>query len=235
MSSEHYVTSYTQAEPEAHYQFGLSLQGDNDRQLLETLIYHNFMQYHQARIFRFMPVMIAAWKNDQPVAVAGLDMACGFAEERSGLFTETYLDIPAEQAIAREAARPVSRNQVIEIGNLASGNKEACRLLFVMLAELLYLAGFRWVICTVTPVVERQLRMMKFEPMLLGYADGSRLGEQQQNWGNYYDSSPRIIAGSLGSASQHVHSSPVFSNSLLGYQQELNRMVLQLNGGQNNE
>ena len=200
--------------------FRLSEAGDPEREPLQQLISRSFERCHEASISRFMPLMVSAWKGFAPEAVAGIESA---SDNR--LFTETYLDHPAEQDITRLAGVPVNRNQIVEIGNLASNDSQACKELFVILAELLYRAGFQWLICTVTPIVERQLRMMNFYPQLLGYADGKRLGKQTADWGHYYDCKPRIIAGSLATAFEHLHSTSQYRNIVEHHQGDLDAMV----------
>ncbi len=55
--------------------------------------------------------------------------------EREALFLETYLDAPVEQVLADQFQRPVTRADVVEIGNLASCNANAMGTLWARTAN----------------------------------------------------------------------------------------------------
>jgi hypothetical protein len=74
------------------------------------------------------------------------------------MFLEHYLASPVEQQIAALEKKPISRNQIAEIGNLVITHKPSGFILFLVLASVLDRAGFQWMTFTATPVVEKMLR-----------------------------------------------------------------------------
>ncbi|MCY1524463.1 Thermostable hemolysin [compost metagenome] len=125
-------------------------------------------------------------------AVAGLRLA-----SQGQLFLEQYLEAPAETMIAQLAARPVARDQIVEVGNLASINSGNARLIIVAVTCLLYLRGLDWVVFTGAPTLINSFRRLGLEPVLLGEADPGRLGDAQQQWGTYYEQKPQVFSGSI--------------------------------------
>lgn len=173
--------------------------GTTDRKVLEKLVAERFERQYAARVSHFLPVMLGLRTGDRYAAVAGLRPAGG-----EDLFLEQYLDRLAEQEISRVFRTPVDRAQLVEIGNLVTAEAGAGYLMFACLVPLLRAAGFRWVMCTATPQVERMLQKMGFEPLRICAADPDRLEEGATDWGRYYQTRPNVIAGDLRGTSQAI-------------------------------
>jgi len=180
---------------------GLALEtiGSTGRKRLEMQIADRFAVQYDARIHHFLPYLLTLQIGGRSSAVAGLRPSA-----HGELFLERYLDAAVEQVISRTFRHPVDREQVVEIGNLASSEAGAGYVLFAVLAPLLSDAGFRWVICTATPQVESMLRRMKFTPTRICSADPARLGDDAGDWGRYYEVRPHVIAGDVRHAAELV-------------------------------
>ena len=85
--------------------------------------------------------------------------------------------------------------EIVEVGNLAAFGNASPRLLIVALTDLLIAQGFRWVVFTGTPTLLNSFQRLTLSPIDLGPADPLRLGEARLQWGSYYATQPRVMAG----------------------------------------
>ena len=177
------------------------------RKKVETFIARRFGEVHGAHIAVFMPQLLALFDDQGAVrAAAGLRDA---GVER--LFLEYYLDTSVEQAIvdkvsadkeiadkAGAAGTVAVREQIVEIGNLASIDHCASRALFKLLARRLSSEDFQWAVFTGCSSLHRMFAILGLETVGLGRALQSRLPVDQQTWGGYYEDNPQVVAGRVG-------------------------------------
>jgi hypothetical protein len=113
------------------------------------------------------------------------------------LFSELYLDRPAEQMMRLRLDQPVERAQLVEVGNLALSHPGQARWIIAATTVYLRAAGYRWVLFTaVTPLVNA-FKRLGLQPIPLVAADPRRLADQGAAWGSYYDGAPRVYAGDI--------------------------------------
>ena len=136
--------------------------------------------------------------------------------QRRPLFLERYLDEPIELAVARRSGRPVPREEIVEVGNLAAFGSASARLLIVALTDLLVAQGFRWVVFTGTPTLLNSFQRLALEPLALAPADPARMGEELADWGSYYASRPQLMAGEILPGHQRLLQLGIYAR--LGYQ-----------------
>lgn len=202
---------------------GLDPVDSSERQELEACIAQRFDQQYDARIRHFLPYLLSLKESDQLGAVVGMRLA-GQAE----LFLERYLDSSVEQAISRVVRQPIDRGQVVEIGNLASALPGTASVLFAILATVLHRAGIRWVACTATPQVQAMLQKMQFSTHRICSADAAALGDQADEWGNYYASRPQVIVGSTQQAVETAARNPALRALLRKLDDQINRFAREL-------
>lgn len=110
------------------------------------------------------------------------------------LFLECYLDRPIEAELKRLLGRPVNRNDIVEIGNLAADNAPAMVRLWADTAN--DLGGEAEI---AVAVLTRQLRAMFRRLGLtlheIAPARPERLADRGAQWGNYYAQDPVVCAG----------------------------------------
>lgn len=164
-------------------------QTDPGRSEVECFIAERFQAAHGARVAGLMPLLFGVWSGEACRAVLGIRPAAG-----GPLYLEHYLDQPAEQAIAAICRVPVSRATLVEIGNLVSAPGGATPLLFLLLLAVLDRAGYRWLMFTATPQVQRGVRALGFEIVSVCTADPLRVADTAA-WGSYYDSRPQVMLG----------------------------------------
>lgn len=163
------------------------------RHAVEAFIRRRFAEEHGARVTRFMPCLLGLHAAD-----GSLHGAVGLRLARTGpLFLERYLDRPVEEALADRGIAGVSRERLVEVGNLAADGQGTARRLIVELAGRLSGEGLDWVVFTATPTLANSFRRLGLAPHRLGAADPSRLGAERADWGRYYDGHPQVMAGAV--------------------------------------
>ena len=163
------------------------------RARLEGFIGASFAERHGARIRHFMPDLLALCD-----AAGRFRAAIGVRDAAGGpLFLERYLDLPVEAHIERMHGAPVARGRIAEVGNLAALGTGHSRLLIVALTDLLIAEGFEWVVFTATAEVANSFQRLALAPLVIGTADPARMGDERDDWGRYYDCSPRVMAGAI--------------------------------------
>lgn len=175
------------------HELSLYQAGDPRREELERFVRDVFAARHGARVCSFMPTLFAMRNHVGAVcSVAGF--RCAGEQE---LFLERYLDAPIERVIASAAGAEVSRAQIVEVGNLAGANCRSAMRLVLGLPRLLLNRGHRWIVFTATDTV-RQLLASYHAPLLdLATASAARAQSTGDEWGRYYESHPRVMAGYL--------------------------------------
>lgn len=203
--------------------FALVQEHATERAELESSINTKFERAYGAQLRHFLPNLLRLGVSAELGAVVGIRAA----EDRD-LFLEQYLDQPIEQAIARAFQTPVDRAQVIEIGNLAGNVPGLAYALFAVLATVLNAAGYRWVACTATPLVETMLAKMHFSSCTVCDADPTRLQEGSADWGDYYASKPRVIVGDVHLAAAEVAKNPELAILVKRFAGSIRRMAADL-------
>ena len=170
-------------------------ENDPERSVAEAFIRERFQDSYAADVQSFMPYLLGVMDDSNEIsAVIGFRPA-----GNEDLFLENYLDNPAEHALSEASGSRVQRQQIVEVGNLASSDGESFRILMIGLVTLLdRLPGTNWIMCTVGDRLFRLLRRTRFFPLVLEQANQQRLSPQQGNWGSYYQHARKVVAGNVG-------------------------------------
>ena len=162
----------------------------------ENWIRSIYLHAYQARLRRFHPWLLAVTKKDGRLA-----SVAGFRPAGNGpLFSECYLDLPAEELLA------TPRREIVEVGNLAPASPGQARTMITTMTAFLHGAGFRQVIFTAVPQLYNAFRRLGLEPRKLAPALACRLPKDADYWGSYYDAGPRVYSGSILSGYRALHS-----------------------------
>lgn len=203
--------------------FALHSTGSHQRARLQQFIAERYQQAYSARITHFLPLLMSFEKASTALAALGLNSA-----DNGPLFLETYLDTPIQQAIAERAQMPVERKRIIEIGNLVSLKPGSSRMLFLVMCSAVYQAGFHWMAFTATEQVSGLLKHLDYHPLLLNDANPERLGSAVAQWGSYYATQPKVLAGNIKTAMEIVAAKPALLTALIPYQQQIDQLAMQL-------
>lgn len=175
---------------------------DARRVSLQNFIRQGFRDAYGAEVQTFMPDLLAVSAQGQWQAVLGIRSG-----QNHSLFVEQYLDADI-CTVLQTAGIVTQRDEVVEIGNLYSANRQYTLLLFVVLAYALHQLGYRQLVCCATEQVQQLLSRHGLELTYLADGDASRLGEAANSWGSYYQSHPKVCALDLTQAMTLISSSP---------------------------
>ena len=166
--------------------------GSPHRARAETFVTDMFQRHYDAELTSFAPNLMLLEKDEGIAAVAG--WRCAGTER---LFLENYLDVPVETAVSRLAGKPVDRQRIVEVGNLASEARGGSVGVILTLAAHLDRLGFEWVVFTATSELIGIFRRLGLPPLALASADPERLGDGARLWGSYYATHPVVVAGRI--------------------------------------
>lgn len=167
--------------------------GSPERQELEDFVGTAFKRKHDATVTSYLPTLLSF--RDPAGALRGVVGLRGAGEHR--LYLEQYLEQPIEAAIAAAIGRGVSREQVVEVGNLAGTNCRSAVRMVALLPSHLLARDFQWIVFTATSAVRAILLGFGAPLIELARADGARVAGAGDEWGRYYDTDPRVFAGYL--------------------------------------
>lgn len=163
-------------------------QGHRARDVLENTVQAVFSAEFGARLHRFPARLVALLdRAGQPLAVAGLRFP------GDSLFSEAYLDLPVEAALAAALRRPVDRSGIVEISSLAAVRAGAAMPLVQGVVRLCLAAGMTHGLFTATDRLRALLRRAGLACIDLGPAEAGRLADAA-DWGSYYLHDPRVVA-----------------------------------------
>ena len=121
------------------------------------------------------------------------------------LFLEHYTDHPIEECLSTCYGESIKRNDIAEIGNLASIGGGASIYLFAALASYLNARNIRYATITGTGTLQERLHKLGLDPRALCAADPDLLpSEERTRWGSYYDQNPQVLCGGVAESVQHL-------------------------------
>jgi len=161
--------------------------------VVERFIRDRFFEDYRAKLSHLMPRLFSlSDASERMVAAFGLREAA-----KSTLFMERYLDEPIEERIQRLVARKVSREHIIEVGNLAALPGGA-RSMITVLTRHLYELGFEWVTFTGVALVRAAFLRLGLNPLVIAQATPDRLtAAERLVWGRYFEGRPIVMAGHI--------------------------------------
>lgn len=167
----------------------------------ERFIAARFAEVYGARIHQFMPRLFGLHDAEgELIAAFGLRSA---ADET--LFLQRYLDLPADEVVAARLGAAVTRERIVEVGNLAGASPGALRQLIPALTRHLYERGDHWVLFTGSARLCNGFTRLGLPLSLLAPADPGRLPEAERAlWGSYYAQQPAVMLGDVRAGYRHL-------------------------------
>lgn len=123
----------------------------------------------------------------QPLVAAGIRVA------EDGFFSEHYTAEPIEASLSRIWKRPIARERIAEITNLAGCHSGVAMILVGHIVRLLQGQGVCWAVFTATDRLRAMLRRTGVPALDVCAADASMISNPEM-WGSYYLTSPRVVA-----------------------------------------
>lgn len=159
-----------------------------ERKRVEDFIKDVYARSYGAAISVDYPALMSI-RNGQGDILA----AVGFRYAKDEpLFLEHYTGHPIEKIL------DTPREQIVEIGNLASGGGGASIFLFAALASYLNSKGVKYATVTGTDYLHRAFTKLGLNPQKICDASLEAVQNDGQAWGSYYETKPRVLAGSVG-------------------------------------
>jgi hypothetical protein len=165
--------------------------GSPARAEVEAFIHAVFKRAYDAEISAFMPHLVALRDNNGVLMAAfGLKKA-----SEGPLFLEQYLDEPIESLISKKLHKPISRDEITKIGNLAVANPRNAGVLIAHVIQHSLDMGIKWCVATAHHSLQNGVIKGGRDVYPLFPADKARLSpEEQAKWGSYYKYMPQVIA-----------------------------------------
>lgn len=165
--------------------------GDPARAEVEAFIHAVFKRAYNAEVTNFMPHLVALRDNNGVLMAAfGLKKA-----SEGPLFLEQYLDEPIESLISKKLHKPISRDEITKIGNLAVANPRNAGVLIAHVIQHSLDMGIEWCVATAHHSLQNGVVKGGRDVYPLFPADKARLSpEEQAKWGSYYDRMPQVVA-----------------------------------------
>jgi hypothetical protein len=186
--------------------------GCPERSALEYFINTVFKKYYNAHIDHFYPQLLSIESDQAIKAVAGFRCA---ADET--LFSEYYLSDTLENELKNNYGQTISRNDIVEVGNLAPANVGQMRWLIASITAFLYSAGFKYIVFTGVPGVFNAFKRMKIPLKQIIEARQECLPtEIKSKWGpEYYQLKPVVLSGDIAQGFELIKDEIYNSNQKL--------------------
>ncbi len=208
--------------------FELSHQSDENRLEVEHFVKEKFKQTYAADIHEFFPELLCMRCFGNISGTAGMRVA-----KKNPLFLEQYLDQSIEAELSQQTGKSIARDTIVEIGNLASSQRGASHLLFLLFTSILYRAGYTWISFTATQALHNNLNKLGFKLTYLCDANPSKIkNDSMGDWGKYYDTQPQVLAGNLEDAVQIIESRPLYRRLLRLYRHRINYLAQEFKASQ---
>jgi hypothetical protein len=158
------------------------------RATTEHFISEVYETHYQASVPSYPPVLIGMFeKNGELLCASGLRFA------QDGFFSEAYLDISVERALAVASGKSIAREDIFEVTTLASRAPRVATRFLRQIVAFGELSGFEWAFFTATDRLREILRRIDLPLLTLTPADPARIANPAV-WGSYYAASPCVCA-----------------------------------------
>lgn len=163
------------------------------RARVERFIESTYARGYGSTITQHYPTLMDVHDKAGDVAAAvGVRLA---AEDN--LFLERYLPASIEDVATQAYGTPIAREEIVEIGNLASAGKGASVFLFVTLAAYLRQQNLAYAAVTATKALRRSFMLFGIPFVELGPANAAALPDRGAAWGSYYTKDPKVLIGAI--------------------------------------
>lgn len=192
------------------------------RSKVEQYVFNQFQINHGASVRDFMPLLFTMSRHAEFTSAVGIRPARGH-----DLFLEQYLQEPVENVLSLFSGHQVNRREIVEVGNLVATLGGSSQLIYLVMAVILHQAGFKWLVITATPQVQKAIKRLGFELYALADAEPSALDSGSSNgWGSYYQNQPCVVAGNLAEAMSVLADRSIYSRLISRYQTHIDTLAL---------
>jgi len=155
------------------------------------LVRNNFSDLFAASVMPDPDAFVVLHRDgdDRVRACTGLN----YAADGEPFFCERYLDGRVEDILSERLGIPVARDQVIQLGSLASRGPGSVIELMRAMTLVMWGMGHRYALMTATEQLASLVRKLGYGSFVeLAEASPQRLTAQERElWGSYYENAPR--------------------------------------------
>ncbi|GGJ51388.1 thermostable hemolysin [Streptomyces brasiliensis] len=171
----------------------LSQRDTPDFQIAADLVQDVFATQYQASIRPNPDAFLAYFESAEDGTESALACAGLSFPEQDNILLERYLDAPVEKVIADELDAPVAREQILQIGNIASVRASAGGEIIKALPLVMACLGRPYAVMTMTGRLAMLMQRLGvvFHPLVDASRDALSPQEAAQ-WGSYYDTRPVV-------------------------------------------
>jgi hypothetical protein len=186
-----------------------------------------YRRAYGANVQHFLPWLLSMNCLSHCSGVAGLQPATA-----EPLFLEQYLSDSIESLLSRQVGTAVARASIVEVGNLVALRKGSSHLLFLVFTAVLHARGYQWIVFTATKALRNNLQKLGFAFTELAAVNPTALpAAVQSEWGTYYQTEPKVMAGRLSDAMALINSRTLYRRVFKLYQPLINELAAQLPAG----
>lgn len=138
-----------------------------------------------------------------PSAVIGARLAGGCS-----IFCETYLDQDLATLLTSKAGEPVTRDMIVELGNLAIRSRQQLIPLMRHVQQWTLEQNCSWIVFCLTRQLRTWFENLGIEMICLAPARADRIVSDHGRWGSYYLHDPLVLAARAHQAPGFVRSAP---------------------------
>lgn len=167
---------------------------DGGREHAENFIKEIYRKRYSAEVDVTYPYIMCLRNNEGRIL-----SAVGF---RLGTSQPFFLEQYTQSSI--ESTLKIDRSHIVEIGNLASAGNGASIYLYIALTAYLNALEYKYAVVTATKYLHKFFKKLGFNPKILCGANKNALGYLACQWGNYYDTEPMVMSGSINQAFERL-------------------------------
>ncbi|CAM3844035.1 Thermostable hemolysin [Vibrio aerogenes CECT 7868] len=166
--------------------------GDSSAKKAKDYISDIYLKNYQAKIKPKPDIIVSSFgiSNENILASAGIS----FGSDDKPFFSERYLEDSLTDKIRMATSQTIARNQIVEIGSLASDKPSAAADLINLLPLITWLMGNKAILCTTTRNLRKLFNHYDIPYVYLCDASPQKLSQHEREiWGTYYDQSPETV------------------------------------------
>lgn len=123
-------------------------------------------------------------------------------------FCENYLDQDLAALLASKSDEPISRNMIVELGNLAIRSRQQLIPLMRHVQQWAIAQDFGWIVFCLTRQLRAWFEHLGIQMISLVPAGPDRIASSAAQWGSYYQHEPFVLAARVDQCPGFIRPAP---------------------------
>ncbi len=176
------------------YKIQLVSTASNSRVDVENFIRVSYKKHFSAHLRTFFPLILAITKISDGSIIGALGLR--YADEEA-LFSECYLKQTIENLIQINESKKVSRNKILEMGNLVVRDSSDIKIILPIFSQYIKSLDIDWAVYTLTAPIKVYFEKFSVKLIHLQIATLEAVNGAATDWGNYYKFKPAVYYSSV--------------------------------------